>query len=1162
MATDLEPRSQTKYDAFVDKQLTEVQTRIRRLDVWRSLLWLGVTVLGYGLVMAVLDLFIHASNPGLADTIHLVSFVGFLGVAGFFFAQALYRTRREVNPRYAARQLELTNPDAKNSVINWIDLQEEKLPSAIRGALGVKAAKDLKKSDADQAVNPRSNWLLFSLFAGLVLGLLILLALRPNQFSSLMQRAYAPFQDIAVGTRVRIEMINPANGSLTLPPDRELEIRARITNVRVRTDGEGHPSLMFRYHPDDNPVPIRLNEQADSTWSINLKPDKIKTGFHYKVVAGDAQTEEFQIVARSDPKPVRFDVTYKYRPYVLKPEHTVTFPTGTPPVIQARRGTDVTLTVQTNRQLKEANLVFESAAEKLILEGKIQEDGASFKSEWRLEQSGTFRVMFTSKEDEPNSSAALYTVIVEDDPIPQIVLTEPKDHVKLPANGTLQVEGKASDDLGLRTIELRLKVLEGGSKPELKGKLFRGGKDFKFADGAYPTKLDYKDFLPLDQIQMHDGTPFPVHEKMVLEFWLEARDNSDYPTKEGNLGVSKSLKIFVQPPLVDDKQKQAERDKAAKAQQDFENQQDKKHDKDNKNRGAGGGADERPDTRSDAEKEKEEKAQKLAQQIEQERRERSPGEGKGEEGSKSETKGDEGNEGAEPKSKDAPKDAAAKTGDGKDGPKDKTQAADSRGGGDTKKEDKSTAAGEPKEAGKSGPPDAAAKGPEEKGGAEKGAGKEGPKDGMGSPPATAREEGDKKMGDGPGGANAEGPKKEAAPSAKTGDPKGDGPSASAKEDPKGKGTGGPAESATKKAPPKTEDVAKGKGSTSSGEPGKTKPGEPVASDPGGVRGDEKTEPRGSGKAGEKTDKSGKAPEGSAKGSKDDAKGMHHAKKDTPSKTPAADPRGDGARPDEKALRPEPTLEDVERLAEKMKDEKGKKGPNPGAAYDLAKIAEEAKDEKVRDAAREALEKNGRDPDNPFGKAKAIPESKKTPEDMGAPKGAGEDPKKADSETKKGTPGEADAAAKSDETKKSDEHATAKKGAIGEGGKGMFEKLEAEKAVKEFLEKGGSLQLEDLLRYLKNHGSADAVEKAGWSKEEYLEWLKAAEEYDRRRAADRLAVKDGDKVAGKGGIGVRPTLGSPTGKNTDPLVGGRGAPPPEFRDPHWRFRDILLEKSKK
>ncbi len=62
---------------------------------------------------------------------------------------------RRINPYFAARQLERSLPGAKNSVVNWLDLRDENLPSAIRGAVGQRAARDLGEADLEKAVSDR-----------------------------------------------------------------------------------------------------------------------------------------------------------------------------------------------------------------------------------------------------------------------------------------------------------------------------------------------------------------------------------------------------------------------------------------------------------------------------------------------------------------------------------------------------------------------------------------------------------------------------------------------------------------------------------------------------------------------------------------------------------------------------------------------------------------------------------------------------------------------------------------------------------------------------------------------------------------------------------------------------------------------------------------------
>src|SRR5205807_618653 len=114
---------------------------------------------------------------------------------------------------------------------------------------------------------------------------------------------------------------------------------------------------------------------------------------------------------------------------------------------------------------------------------------------------------------------------------------EPKD-VTLPANGTLQVVGLVEDDFGVKSMQLQLKVVKAPRLPDLKEKVYREGIDFKLPNGKYPRQLDYADFVALDKLLTAKGEPFPLAAGMELEYWLEARDNCDYPDKNGNLGQS------------------------------------------------------------------------------------------------------------------------------------------------------------------------------------------------------------------------------------------------------------------------------------------------------------------------------------------------------------------------------------------------------------------------------------------------------------------------------------------------------------------------------------------------------------------------------------------------------------------------------------------------
>jgi len=133
MATDL--KASPKHELFVEHQLERVRKRIHVLDLGRLGLLLGAIVLAHALVMSLIDL---SGGPHAAKWVAVLRY-GIWGVslAGFLFlgCALLLRLSARINPYFAARQIEETIPDAKNSVVNWLDLKKEPLPPVVKMAL-------------------------------------------------------------------------------------------------------------------------------------------------------------------------------------------------------------------------------------------------------------------------------------------------------------------------------------------------------------------------------------------------------------------------------------------------------------------------------------------------------------------------------------------------------------------------------------------------------------------------------------------------------------------------------------------------------------------------------------------------------------------------------------------------------------------------------------------------------------------------------------------------------------------------------------------------------------------------------------------------------------------------------------------------------------------
>src|SRR5262249_12853753 len=154
-------------------------------------------------------------------------------------------------PYYAARRLEETVPEAKNSVISWLDLKDENLPTALRKTLGTKAAQDLDDADPDHAVNRRPTWVLLAVFTALLLGMLVLLAVRPGRFFALRGVPFLPFYQSRLVSETRITLLRPETGDATVTEKQAVIFTARIDGRVPEFNQPGAPALCYRYQAGD-----------------------------------------------------------------------------------------------------------------------------------------------------------------------------------------------------------------------------------------------------------------------------------------------------------------------------------------------------------------------------------------------------------------------------------------------------------------------------------------------------------------------------------------------------------------------------------------------------------------------------------------------------------------------------------------------------------------------------------------------------------------------------------------------------------------------------------------------------------------------------------------------------------------------------------------------
>ncbi len=558
------PKPGAKLETEVDRQIAKVVRRIRTHDVLAGVFLLAVVVLGYVAVAMVLDRWLE-----LPDWIRQLGFLGLLGSVGALAWLAVVRPlRRTVNPLYAAKEVEDTAEEAKNSIVNWVDLQDKPINESVRAAVAARAAKLLKDADLDKAgESKRLLYLGWSVGVLVVVFATLFMVFKPVVFGSLLGRAINPFSSGAIATRTQLTLVEPASGDLTVTAGQPVTVTVDVSGKTPDTDAPDRLRVLLRHNLADanyDDVPL---EPADATrrWTVRLAERHVQNGFWYKVAGGDAETAEYRVTVRPKPTFTSFELGYQYPEYLRMKADT-----STSPHIEAHRGTVVTIRAKANRELKAGRAVI--ANQPAPVPGEVVGEAKdTLQVKLTLAESTTYRLLFQSTDGESNTDPPVYDLRVLVDQPPVATILNPKDEeTTLPTNGLLAVDGTIGDDFGIDRVALRMRVLTpNGPARNLAGKPYQNGQSFKRpADGTFPTSLDYKDSIALDKLTDESGLPVALKPDSVVEYWIEAIDSCDVPGS--NVGKSKVQRLRLVAPKVEEKakadvQQQAEKRKADEA---------------------------------------------------------------------------------------------------------------------------------------------------------------------------------------------------------------------------------------------------------------------------------------------------------------------------------------------------------------------------------------------------------------------------------------------------------------------------------------------------------------------------------------------------------------------------------------------------------------------
>ena len=383
---------------------------------------------------------------------------------------------RHVNPTYAARLIEQSQPSLKNSLISFLFLRPDR-----QGARGVvyramqeRAAADISGVQVDAAVDRSRLIHVGYVLAGMLAigGLYAILS--PKDPFQTVARILAPWKGISRPSRVQILEVSPGNADAY--QGRAVEVSVLLSTHSATTD----TPVYLVYNSSDGRIEnrrVRMRRpESQLRHRCDLPDDDagVQQDLMYRIEAGDAATEWYRIHLLPAPSMVVQQIEYEYPAYTGRKPLVV--PGGGD--VEGLEGTRVKVVARANQQIESAYLEFDadtspddaqprpqpaagSSSRTIPMTARETEASVRFtlylQEDRRVPLHSSYRLRFATADGETNRDPVLHRIDVVPDLPPIVEILDPQRYeIEVPENGSRTVEVRAVDpDFALSSVVLR-----------------------------------------------------------------------------------------------------------------------------------------------------------------------------------------------------------------------------------------------------------------------------------------------------------------------------------------------------------------------------------------------------------------------------------------------------------------------------------------------------------------------------------------------------------------------------------------------------------------------------------------------------------------------------------------------------------------------------------
>ncbi|MBB76385.1 MAG: hypothetical protein CMJ75_17910 [Planctomycetaceae bacterium] len=463
-----------QYAALIERQLGSARRQVKVTDLLSRCMLLVIGVLVFLFLVSLADHWLF----DLGYWGRAVAFVALLaGMTGYLLRFILPLAVRSINPVFAARAIERSEPRLKNSLINFLTFRTDTRvnQSSVFQALQHKAATDLATVSIDDAVDRSTTLKLGYALATIVTLFGLYKIFSPKDPFQSISRVAAPWKSIERPTRADIFLIQEhhratADGPIlsSVPPGKRAAYQGHFVTIGAGISGIGNDApVELQYSSVDGQL---VNQTLPMQWNAETQQHEatlpptssgIQASLVYSIRAGDVLSTEYLLEVTPTPVITVQSVDYEFPDYTRLPKQTIV---GNPH-IQAVAGTQITIHAQANQKVDSAVIELFSRDTKTGGSPRAMRcDQDRCEGGFRLVdnhngelQLSEYGIRFRNLGGERNQEVIRYRIDVLRDLVPEIEILNPKSReIELPEDGTQQIEIRAIDpDYGLRRIQLR-----------------------------------------------------------------------------------------------------------------------------------------------------------------------------------------------------------------------------------------------------------------------------------------------------------------------------------------------------------------------------------------------------------------------------------------------------------------------------------------------------------------------------------------------------------------------------------------------------------------------------------------------------------------------------------------------------------------------------------